>query len=129
MGRLSLSGLILCALAAGIAASASAQSLDAPQGPFLKERSYAELASSRVEGSIAEYIQATRGWNRSEYRIQADKTRRVPVVFLVTYLSDPKAFVESGRVFEIHLDAESGRVVGENPLSEREIAKALSSTD
>ena len=74
------------------------------------------LRISRAEAGIHEYIQTTRGWDRSVYRIERSGKQRVPVVYLVTYLPETREFIESGRVFEIHLDAASGRVVGENPL-------------
>ena len=103
-------------LASTLAASALAQSQGARAGPFLKEPAFAELSGSRAEAGIHEYIQTTRGWDRSVYRIERSGKQRVPVVYLVTYLPETREFIESGRVLEIHLDAASGRVVGENPL-------------
>lgn len=124
-----LFGVFLCAFAAGTPVAALAQSLGAPGGPFVKERAYAELSRSQVERSAHEYIAATRGWDPSQYRLNKAKDRRVPVVYIVTYLAEEMDFVDGGRVFEIHLDAETARVVGENPLTGSELSKAVSSMD
>ncbi|HRF83997.1 MAG: hypothetical protein J0L89_09785 [Xanthomonadales bacterium] len=108
--------VVFLMLVSGFPAGTAAQSQGARAGPFLKEPAFAELSASRAEAAIHEYIQATRGWDRSGYRLERSGKRRVPVVYVVTYLVETREFIDSGRVFEVHLDAESGRVVGESPV-------------
>ena len=125
----------LCAVAvsllvASLPANVLAQSADARAGVFLKERVYAELSSSQALSNIYGYVKDTRGWEPADYHVAVAKGRRVPVVYVITHLAATKdVLIRGGAAFEIHLDAESGQVVGENPLSDRDLAKAISSTD
>ncbi len=60
------------------------------------------------------YVQRTRGWNRSDYRIEELERRSGLIIFTVTNVEDERNPVPGrGKSFVAHYDMRLGQVVKE----------------